>query len=115
MRPDAYLINIGRGSVVDEQAVSEALTAGRLAGYAADVFEMEDWARDDRPKQIPPTLLTHPRTVLTPHLGSAVGSVRRDIAFTAARQIKQVLCGSRPDHPVNQPSIQFGPTPTAQK
>ncbi|MGH3560725.1 MAG: NAD(P)-dependent oxidoreductase, partial [Mycobacterium sp.] len=103
LRPNAYLVNIGRGSVVDEHAVAAALAAGRLAGYAADVFEMEDWARDDRPREIPRPLLTHPRTVLTPHLGSAVGTVRRDIALMAARQIEQVLSGHRPDHPVNHP------------
>jgi phosphonate dehydrogenase len=57
---------------------------------------MEDWASDDRPQEIPQTLLTHPRTVFTPHLGSAVNRVRRNIAFTAARQIEQVLSGAAP-------------------
>ncbi|WP_293051958.1 NAD(P)-dependent oxidoreductase [Mycobacterium sp.] len=104
LRPGAFLVNVGRGSVVDEQAVAEALTTGRLAGYAADVFEMEDWARPDRPPAIPEALLRHPRTVLTPHLGSAVRAARRDIAFAAARQIRQVLRGNRPDHPVNEPT-----------
>lgn len=105
LRAGAYLINIGRGSVVDEQAVAAALVSGQLAGYAADVFEMEDWARHERPREIPPTLLAHPRTVLTPHLGSAVGIVRRDIALAAARQIRRVLSGSLPDHPVNRPRV----------
>ncbi len=103
LAPGAYLVNVGRGSVVDEQAVAAALTAGKLAGYAADVFEMEDWSRSGRPKTIPRALLTHPRTVFTPHLGSAVDTVRRDVALAAARQIRQVLTGKRPDHPVNQP------------
>lgn len=104
LRPGACLVNVGRGSVVDEQAVAAALIGGQLGGYAADVFEMEDWARADRPQAIPPALLKHPRTVLTPHLGSAVRTVRRDIALTAARQIQQVLSGNRPDHPVNEPT-----------
>jgi phosphonate dehydrogenase len=42
MRPGARLVNIGRGSVVDEAAVAQALDDGRLGGYAADVFELED-------------------------------------------------------------------------
>ena len=49
MRPGALLINVGRGSVVDELAVAAALENGALGGYAADVFEMEDWALPDRP------------------------------------------------------------------
>ena len=50
MKPGSVLINPCRGSVVDEAAVADAMTDGHLAGYGADVFEMEDWARGDRPK-----------------------------------------------------------------
>ena len=71
-KPGALLINVGRGSVVDERAVAAALEGGALGGYAADVFEMEDWALPDRPRSIDPRLRTHPRTLFTPHLGSAV-------------------------------------------
>ena len=42
MKPGSYLV-CGRGSLVDEEAVAASLRAGQLAGYAADVFEMEDW------------------------------------------------------------------------
>ena len=48
VRPGALLVNPCRGSVVDEAAVLAALERGQLGGYAADVFEMEDWARADR-------------------------------------------------------------------
>ncbi len=101
MRPGAFLVNVGRGSVVDEQAVLAALQAGRLGGYAADVFAMEDWALPGHPAQIPPGLLSHPRTLFTPHLGSAVDSARRDMSLAAARQVEQALRGQRPDHAVN--------------
>jgi phosphonate dehydrogenase len=103
MRPGAFLVNVGRGSVVDEQAVLAALQAGQLGGYAADVYEMEDWALAGHPAQIPPGLLSHPRTLFTPHLGSAVDSVRRDMSLAAARQVEQALNGHRPDHAVNDP------------
>jgi phosphonate dehydrogenase len=103
MRPGAFLVNVGRGSVVDEQAVLAALQAGQLGGYAADVYEMEDWALPGHPAQIPPGLLSHPRTLFTPHLGSAVDSVRRDMSLAAARQVEQALRGQRPDHAVNDP------------
>lgn len=103
MRPGAFLVNVGRGSVVDEQAVLAALQAGRLGGYAADVFAMEDWALPGHPAHIPPGLLSHPRTLFTPHLGSAVDSVRRDMSLAAARQVEQALRGQRPGHAVNDP------------
>jgi phosphonate dehydrogenase len=108
MRSDAYLINPARGSVVDEAAVADALEAGRLAGYAADVFEMEDWARPDRPARIEPRLIEMPEcTVLTPHLGSAVDDVRREIALSAAENVLDVLVRGRPPrHAVNRPAGQ---------
>lgn len=102
MRPNAYLVNISRGSLVDENAVAEALESGRLGGYAADVFAMEDWARSDRPDRIPPALLAHPRTVFTPHLGSAVDDVRRAMSHAAVDQIAQAIAGLRPDYAVNE-------------
>lgn len=92
MKPSAFLINIGRGSLVDEGAVAEALAAGRLAGYGADVFEMEDWAIDSRPRSIPARLLEmQDKTVFTPHIGSAVIEVRQAIEEYAARNIIAVL------------------------
>jgi phosphonate dehydrogenase len=103
MRPGAFLVNVGRGSVVDEEAVAEALEGGGLGGYAADVFAMEDWALPGRPASIPARLLAHPRTLFTPHLGSAVDDVRRKMSMQAARQVQQVLDGQRPDLAVNSP------------
>lgn len=102
MRPGAFLVNAGRGSVVDEDAVADALQTGRLGGYAADVFAFEDGRYPDRTRMIPPRLLASSRTVLTPHLGSAVASVRRDMGLAAAEQVRQALTGARPDHAVNE-------------
>lgn len=108
MKPGSYLINTGRGSVVDELAVSKALESGHLAGYAADVFEMEDWARKDRPKTIPGKLLTSTNnTLFTPHLGSAVDEIRKEIAMEAARNIVQVLQGKAPKDAINHPNASF--------
>jgi phosphonate dehydrogenase len=104
MKRGAYLINVSRGSVVDEAAVADALESGQLAGYAADTFEMEDWARADRPREINPRLLRlADRTLFTPHLGSAVVSARRAIERAAAGNILQVLRGERPDGAINNP------------
>lgn len=97
----ALLVNVGRGSVVDEEAVADALITGRLGGYAADVFAFEDWAHQGRPRAIPPRLLAHHRTVFTPHLGSAVGDVRRKIEMAAAQCILDVRAGKAPSVAVN--------------
>jgi phosphonate dehydrogenase len=103
MRRGAYLVNVGRGSVVDEEAVAAALDSGRLAGYAADVFEMEDLSRPDRPWRISPGLLARrDRTVFTPHLGSAVGSVRLAVERAAAANVLDVLDGRPPRDAVNR-------------
>jgi phosphonate dehydrogenase len=101
LQPHALLINPARGSLVDEAAVLEALQAGRLGGYAADVFAFEDWARADRPSAIPAGLLAHPATLFTPHLGSAVVEVRRAIEEAAALNILDALSGRTPRDAVN--------------
>lgn len=113
MKPGAFLINPCRGSVVSEQAVLAALQSGHLAGYAADVFEMEDWARDDRPKNIDPALRDHPRTLFTAHIGSAVRDVRKAIEMRAAQNILMALAGEVPTDAANAPRMsvarEYGP------
>jgi phosphonate dehydrogenase len=94
MKPGALLVNVGRGSVVDEIAVARALRSGRLGGYAADVFACEDLSIPERPAEIPPELLAPDlRTLFTPHLGSAVDEARLAIALSAAQSIQDHLRG----------------------
>jgi lactate dehydrogenase-like 2-hydroxyacid dehydrogenase len=71
-----YLVNVARGSVVDEQALLQALRAGTIAGAALDVFENEP--------HVPGELLALDNVVLTPHVGSATWQTRQamaDLAF----------------------------------
>lgn len=108
MKPGARLVNPARGSLVDETAVADAIARGHLSGYAADVFECEDWALKDRPTRIDPRLTTPlAPTVFTPHIGSGVTHVRREIEFSAARSILDVLAGRIPFGAVNDPGKQF--------
>jgi phosphonate dehydrogenase len=108
MKDGAFLLNTCRGSVVDEQAVIAALAEGRLSGYAADVFELEEWARADRPRTIPQALLDDTeRTLFTPHIGSAVDEVRLEIAMEAARNIVQALSGEQPQGAINTPVMEM--------
>lgn len=102
-RAGQLMINVGRGSVVDESAVAQALAQGRLGGYAADVFEFEDWALADRPTAVHDGLRADPRTLFTPHLGSAVASVRRAIEHRAADNLLAVLAGRTPPDAIAGP------------
>ena len=105
MKPGALLVNPSRGSIVDESAVADALETGQLGGYAADVFEMEDWARPDRPRTVEPRLLAmKDRTLFTPHLGSAVTTVRQAIEMEAAASIIDLLTGREPRGAINRPT-----------
>ena len=70
--PEGVLINIGRGSVVDEDALAAALTNGTIAAAGLDVFANEP--------HIPQTLLDAPNTVLLPHIGSASEKTRQGMA-----------------------------------
>ena len=110
LKPGAYLVNPARGSVVDEMAVADALESGRLAGYAADVFEFEDWALPDRPRDIPESLLANrAQTFFTPHIGSAVTEVRKAIERDAAENILAALAGNVPHGAINSVNRQTTP------
>ena len=74
--PKGYLINVARGSVVDEQALVTALASGQIAGAALEVFENEP--------HVPEALWAMPNVVLTPHMARATRQTRQamaDLAF----------------------------------
>jgi lactate dehydrogenase-like 2-hydroxyacid dehydrogenase len=93
MRTSAFLINTARGRIVDEEALVEALQAGRLAGAGLDVFEHE-------PK-IHPALLAMPNVVLLPHVGSGTTETRVRTAKLAAENLVAALNGRRASNVVN--------------
>ena len=78
-RGEGVLINVARGSVVDEAALIDALERGVIAGAGLDVFENEP--------QVPERLRALPQVVLTPHIGSATGQTRQAMADLAAANL----------------------------
>ena len=88
MKPTAVLVNTARGTVVDELALAEALHEERLFAAGLDVYEREP--------AIEPRLLSAPRTVLLPHIGSASQATRTRMATMATTAVATVLAGGTP-------------------
>ena len=83
--PKGILVNVARGSVVDEVALIEALEAGVIGGAALDVFE-------DEPR-VPQRLIDLPQVVLVPHIGSATGQTRQAMADLAFGNLREHFAG----------------------
>jgi glyoxylate reductase len=93
MKPSAFVINAARGPVVDEEALVQALEAGRLAGAGLDVFENE-------PK-VHPALVSLDNVTLLPHVGSATAETRLRMAMLASENLLAALRGDRPPNLIN--------------
>ena len=83
--PNGYLINVARGSVVDEAALIEALQEGRIAGAGLDVFENEP--------NVPEALRALDNVVLVPHIGSATTQTRHAMAARAFANLQAHFAG----------------------
>ena len=90
MKTSAILINTGRGPLVDDQAVAEALAEGRLAAFCADVLTEEP------PKATNP-LLNQPNAFITPHIAWASTEARARLLRVAINNVRSFLNG----HPLN--------------
>ena len=92
MKPTAVLVNTSRGPVVDEGALADALSEGRIFAAGLDVYEEE-------PK-VHPKLLALENAVLAPHIGSGSQETRDRMAVLAAENVVAVLAGEGPKTPV---------------
>jgi glyoxylate reductase len=97
MKRTAYLINVARGPVVDEAALTQALREGRIAGVALDVYEHEP--------RLTPGLTELDNVVLAPHLGSASTETRDRMAIMTAQNLLAGLKGELPPWCVNPEAI----------
>ena len=97
MKPDAILVNVARGAVVDEAALVQALDAGAIAGAGLDTFSTEPSAPDN-------PLLHSDRVVPSPHGLAITADGYRRALIEVAQGVKTLLEGGHPDNLVAQSS-----------
>src|SRR2546423_6636111 len=97
MQPHAVLVNTSRGPLVDLEAVAAALEEGRLGAAGLDVYEGEP--------QVPDAVRAAPRTVPTPHIGSATVKARDGMAGAGAADVMAGLEGGGPPTPGGPPDV----------
>ena len=95
MKPTAFLINTGRGPLVNESDLAAALAANRIAGAATDVLSVEPPPADN-------PLLSAPNLIITPHIGWATRAARARLMEIAVENLRCFL-GGTPQNVVNQP------------
>jgi len=95
MKESAILVNTGRGPLVDQEALHEALKSGRIAGAAVDVTDPEPISADD-------PLLALDNLVIAPHIASASVATRGRMAMLAAENLLAALAGRMPKDTVNR-------------
>ncbi len=94
MKSNAVLVNIGRGTVIDEQALINALKSGEIAGAGLDVVAVEPISEDNE-------LLSLPNVFVTPHVAAKSREAFDTVGLTAAEEVVRVLNGQAPRYQVN--------------
>jgi phosphoglycerate dehydrogenase-like enzyme len=89
MKPSAYLINVGRGAIVDLADLVDALKAGRIAGAALDVFETEPLPSDS-------PLWSMPNVIITPHVAAASTHIAGRHLQTLLDNVRRFAAGQEP-------------------
>ena len=93
MKPTAFVVNVARGGLIDEEALHDALVAKTIAGAGLDVFVSEP------PKESP--LLSLPNVVVTPHLGASTDEAQEKAGVSVARSVRLALAGELVPDAVN--------------
>jgi phosphoglycerate dehydrogenase-like enzyme len=98
MKPSAYLVNVARGPIVDQRALTDALRGRRIAGAALDVFEREPIDPDD-------PLLELDNVIVTPHAVGLTDEHFRVSGRSACRAVLDVAAGRVPAYVVNPEAL----------
>lgn len=98
MKPNVRIINCARGGLIDEVALAEALTAGKIAGAAVDAFDPEPPPADN-------PLVVHPQVLVTPHLGASTEEAQVSVAVEAARLLSDYFQSGQIRFAVNMPTL----------
>lgn len=94
MKKGIYLVNMARGSVIDEKALERALRSGKVAGAALDVLEEE-------PPRLDNPLLRFENVILTPHIGASTLEAMRRMSVQCAEGVLKVFRGESPPNVVS--------------
>ncbi|WP_225999051.1 phosphoglycerate dehydrogenase [Paenibacillus sp. BJ-4] len=98
MKKGMRIINCARGGVIDEMALVEAIDEGIVAGAAFDVFESEPPAQDH-------PFLSHPKIIVTPHLGASTVEAQENVAIDVSEQVLHILRDEPFKNAVNMPPV----------
>ncbi|MDR3632803.1 MAG: phosphoglycerate dehydrogenase [Isosphaeraceae bacterium] len=98
MKTGVRIINCARGGLIDEAALAEALTSGKVAGAAIDVFDPE-------PPPAGHPLVNHPQVLVTPHLGASTEEAQVSVAVEAARLLCDYFQRGQIRFSVNMPTL----------
>lgn len=99
MKPTTRIINCARGGVINEQALADAIAAGKIGGAALDVYDQDPLQADSPLRALGKNL------ILTPHLGASTTEAQVNVAVDVAEQIRDVLLGLPARSAVNIPGL----------
>ncbi|MCK0439179.1 D-isomer specific 2-hydroxyacid dehydrogenase family protein [Gordonia alkaliphila] len=86
LKPHSWVVNVARGSLIDQEALGRALRAGTIAGAALDVTDPEPPADDD-------PLYSYPNLILTPHIANPAPGLTREMAPWLAENVRRFIAG----------------------